>query len=1512
MYPNRSGLYDPRFEHDACGVGCVASLKKAPSHDVVRMALDAVINLTHRGAVGGDSKTGDGAGVLFQMPHDFLARECEALEITLPSAGDYGVGMVFLPQDDSQRDICKGVIERSVALENQNFLGWRHVPTVDKTLGEQAKSTQPVVEQFFVGSTSPSRSHFGRALHVIRRRSENAAVKRLPELNGTFYICSLSAKVIVYKGLLLAEQIEEFYPEIGDDAVKSALAVFHQRYSTNTFPTWPLAQPFRFAAHNGEINTLRGNINRMRGHEKLMTSELYGDDLRKLLPIIDESGSDSSVFDNVLELLVRGGRTLPHALMMMIPEAWGPQYHMSADKRAFYEYHAHIMEPWDGPAALVATDGEVVGATLDRNGLRPARYTVTRSGYVVLASETGVLEFPPEDVAQKGRLQPGHMLFVDTQAGRIVPDKEIKSRIVRQKPYRRWLDKNQIEIRGLFSAPNALFSRNEDIHTRQLSFGYTREDLSAVVTPMAMNGQEAIGSMGTDTPLAVLSERPQLLFNYFKQLFAQVTNPPIDPLRETLVMSQRTYVGYERNLLGETPEHCRRLALPHPILSNDDVEYLKHSDNDDLKPCVINTLFDPRGGGTTLRQVLADICKQAERRIHEGHVLLILSDRAMEADYAPIPSLLAASAIHQYLLKCGLRAKAGLIVESGEVRETMHFSLLLGYGVNAINPYLVFESLGQLIDEGAVQGIDRETMVDNYINAIRKGLFKTFSRMGISTLRSYCGAQIFEAIGLSESLVDDYFPGTPSRIGGINLDILAEEVRRRHERGYPRDGQRPNQLPAGGEYSFRVEEAVHLNNPQTIGSLQHAVRTNNKDSYRKYSEFINTQMNSLVTLRGLFKLKKDTPVPLDEVEPASEIVKRFVTGAMSYGSLSKESHEDLAIAMNRIGGKSNTGEGGEDPERNIPLPNGDSRRSAIKQVASGRFGVTMEYLVNSDEIQIKMAQGAKPGEGGQLPGHKVNDVIARVRHSTPGVSLISPPPHHDIYSIEDLKQLIFDLKNANPEARISVKLVAEVGVGTVAAGVSKAHADLVLISGHDGGTGASPLSSIKYAGIPWELGLAETQQVLVQNNLRDRIRVQVDGQLKTGRDVVIGALLGAEEFGFATAALLSLGCIMARKCHLNTCPVGVATQDERLRKRYRGDPQHLVNLLTFIAEEAREIMAEMGFRKIDEMIGRVDCIEAVPQVGHWKARNLDLSRILTRAVPTTEDGAVRCTRSQDHGLEKALDNELIRLAEPALERKEPVEIELPIRNVNRTVGTTLSSRLVKRHGPEGLTSGTIRIAFRGSAGQSFGAFLAPGIEIKLEGDSNDYFAKGMSGGQIAVFPPEKSDFKASENVVVGNVSLYGATGGEVFISGKAGERFGVRNSGATAVVEGVGDHGCEYMTGGRVIVLGTTGINFAAGMSGGYAYVLDENQLFDTHCNLDMVDLEPVVEEEDRKFLHKLIHRHCQLTGSAKAEAVMKQWANMLPLFVKVVPIDYRRALERMKAHDSENEALATEEVYRG
>jgi glutamate synthase domain-containing protein 2/glutamate synthase domain-containing protein 3 len=1293
--------------------------------------------------------------------------------------------------------------------------------------------------------------------------------------------------------------------------------VVHQRYSTNTLPTWHLAHPFRIAAHNGEINTLRGNINRMRSREANVTSPLFGDDIKKLRPVINESGSDSAIFDNALELLVMSGRSLPHAVMMMIPEAWGPKYQMSEDKRAFYEYHSAIMEPWDGPAAMVFCDGRYLGATLDRNGLRPARYTVTRDGMIVLASETGVIDFPPDRIIRRGRLQPGKMLLLDLKQKRIVPDHEIKAVISRQKPYRKWVRENKIELRGLFVPTDIPPEDPETLRRKQHAFGYTDEEVKLIISPMASQGQEPVGSMGDDAALAVLSDRPQVLFAYFKQLFAQVTNPPIDPLREELVMSLNSFVGRERNLLDETPEHCRMLKLIQPILTPEDMLRLRNASHPDLVTAELDMLFPADGDGKALETALARLFVQADKAIREGATLLILTDRNMNATRAPIPSLLATAGLHHHLIRRGLRTQAAIVVESGEPREVIHFALLVAYGANAICPSTALSTIRELVESGLLEKpLSPVEAVERYVTAVKKGLLKTFSRMGISTLRSFFGSQIFEAVGLGKELVNKYFTHTASRIGGVGLDEIAKETVTRHRRGFPIDGHwdaAHDLLDVGGVYQIRVQGERHLWTPEAIYRLQAATRLDDYDAYKEYAALINDQSRAYATLRSLFAFRNGTPVPLDEVEPVGKILPRFVTAAMSFGSISKETHETIAIAMNRIGGRSNSGEGGEDPERYIPLPDGDSLRSRIKQVASGRFGVTTEFLINADELQIKMAQGAKPGEGGQLPGHKVSPEIARIRHTTPYVTLISPPPHHDIYSIEDLAQLIYDLKCANPRADVSVKLVSEVGVGTIAAGVAKAKADLVLISGHDGGTGASPLTSIKHTGLPWELGLAETQQALIFNRLRDRIRVQVDGQLKTGRDLAIAALMGAEEFGFGTAVLVTLGCIMMRKCHLNTCPVGVATQDPVLRSRFDGRSEYVVRFFRFVAQELREHMAALGFRTVDEMVGRVDRLEVRTAVEHWKARGLDFSAIL---LPP-DDGRkspLRRVRPQEHEVGKALDHEFMEHARAALDRKEPVRIEFPIRNVHRTVGAFLSGEITRRYGAAGLPDNTIHLLFHGSAGQSFGAFLAPGVTMHVQGDANDYLAKGMSGGRIIVTPPQGAGFLPHKNVIVGNVVLYGATGGEAYFHGVAGERFAVRNSGAKAVVEGVGDHGCEYMTGGVVVVLGPTGNNFAAGMSGGLAYVYDETELFDTRCNLDMVDVESVWQEEDVRRLRNMIESHFRYTGSPRAAQILENWESRLPLFVKIMPIEYRKSLERMRLEEEMNaeSVSATEEVFRG
>jgi len=1493
------GLYHPRNEHDACGMGLVASIRGEKSHEIIRKGLEVLINLTHRGAAGCDPETGDGAGILIQIPHEFFVQECEQLGMELPEPGAYGVAMCFLPVEKHNRLQCEGVFERIVQEEGLTVLGWRDTPLNGDAVGREARASQPYIEQMFVSRPEGSEhagldeDAFERLLYRVRRRTENEIAASEIEEKDTFYVPSFSCRTIVYKGLMLAPQIEKFYFELANPLVKSALCLVHQRFSTNTFPSWKLAHPYRYVAHNGEINTIRGNVSWMTARQSILESPLHGGQIAKLFPVISPGGSDSASLDNAVEFLFQSGRSLPHVMAMLIPEAWAGNPDMDEEKRAFYEYHASLMEPWDGPAAIAFTDGRVIGATLDRNGLRPGRYIVTKDDIVVLASEAGVLEVPAEDVRKKGRLQPGRVFLVDTVQKRIISDAEIKNQLAARQPYSAWLQQQQVTLDQLPEPSRIIPTNHETILRRQRAYGYSEEDLKVLLAPMGAKGEEPIGSMGTDVPLACLSDRPQPLFNYFKQLFAQVTNPPIDPIREELVMSLLSYIGTERNILNEAPENCHTLKLPHPILTNRDLEKLRRVSSGDLLATTLPALFRAEDGEAGLRRSLEDMSARAAHAIHSGYTLLILSDRGVDPTYAPIPSLLAMAAVHNRLVREKTRTQVALIIESGEPREVMHFALLIGYGASAINPYLAIETLHDLKLRGLLpENVSAEQAEKNFIKAINKGLLKTFSKMGISTLQSYRGAQVFEAVGLNQTLVQSYFPGTASRIEGVGLDVLAREAQLKHAYAFQPLTESETDLVVGGQYQYREGGEYHLLNPLTIGKLQQAVRQNNPATFQEYTDLIDEQSRNLCTLRGLLKLKyADKPVPLDKVEPAKEIVKRFTTGAMSFGSISKEAHETLAIAMNRIGGMSNTGEGGEDEARFQRDANGDLRRSAVKQVASGRFGVTTNYLVNADELQIKMAQGAKPGEGGQLPGHKVDEIIAKVRHSIPGVGLISPPPHHDIYSIEDLAQLIYDLKNVNPQARIAVKLVAEVGVGTVAAGVSKAHADVVLISGDTGGTGASPLSSIKHSGVPWELGLAETQQVLLLNDLRSRIRVQTDGKLQTGRDVVIAALLGAEEFGFATMPLVSMGCIMMRKCHLNTCPVGIATQDPVLRARFQGQPEHVINFFFFIAEQMRRHMAKLGFRTVDEMVGRVDKIDAAVADVHWKAKGIDLSSILySPALPSRV--ARRCMQAQDHGLIQALDHQLIAKAAPALTSKTPVTASFAIRNVHRTVGAMLGGEIARRYGSAGLPEGAIHFRFQGSAGQSFGAFVPAGVTLELEGDSNDYLGKGLSGGRIIAYPPKTSSFLPEESILVGNVVLYGATSGEAFLNGIAGERFAVRNSGATAVVEGVGDHGCEYMTKGEVIVLGMTGRNFAAGMSGGIAYVYDEQGDFATRrCNKASVDLEPLAAQQDVDRVRGLLERHRDLTGSPRAAWILEHWADAQPRFIKVFPHEYKRVL---------------------
>jgi glutamate synthase (NADPH) large chain len=1492
--PAAQGLYRPEHEHDACGVGFVASIEGRKSHDIVLKGVQILINLAHRGACGCDPKTGDGAGILIQIPHAFFDLESARMGFSLPAPGEYGVGMVFLPVDLHDRLLCEGIIEKITREEGLTVLGWRDTPINGNMIGRLARNTQPYIEQIFIrNAPGMDQDALERKLYVVRKRVEAAVAETDMKEKEFFYIPSLSSRTIVYKGLLLAPQITDFYKELLDPELASGLCLVHQRFSTNTFPSWKLAHPYRYICHNGEINTLRGNMNWMHARQSVLASSLFGDDIKKLLPIITAGGSDSAMLDNVVELLTLSGRTLPHVMSMLIPEAWDHDATMPEDIKAFYEYHASLMEPWDGPAAVAFTDGRIIGAKLDRNGLRPGRYIVTADGLVIMASEAGVLPVRPENVRMKGRLAPGRILLVDTEHNRLISDEEAKKQLAARQPYAHWLKDNQITLDHLPSPAHVQPTDHDTILMRQRAFGYTDEDLKTILSPTVLSGQEPVGSMGVDTPLACLSDQPQLLFHYFKQAFAQVTNPAIDSIREGLVMSLNSYIGSEGNILDETPRNCHTLKLGHPVISNWRLEKLRRVSWGDFLATSLPTLFRVAGGGEALEQSIGRLCRRASLAIKAGYTLLILSDRGVDEEYAPIPSLLALSAVHNHLIREETRNQVALIVESGEPREVMHYALLLGYGASAINPYLAIETLEDLHRDGAFPAeYTWDKVFKSYMKAIDKGLLKTFSKMGISTLQSYQGAQIFEAIGLNRSLVEKYFTGTSSRIEGVGIDVLAREALMKHQYAMQLSQESDTELRIGGEYQFRVRGERHILNPTTISKLQHAVRQSNFETFREFADIVNQQNRDLQMLRGMFDFKPAAPaIPIEEVEPASEIVKRFATGAMSYGSISKEAHETLAIAMNRIGGKSNTGEGGEDEARFQPEPNGDSRRSAIKQVASARFGVTANYLVNADDLQIKIAQGAKPGEGGQLPGGKVDEIIARVRFSIPGVGLISPPPHHDIYSIEDLAQLIYDLKNVNSKARISVKLVAEVGVGTVAAGVAKAHADVILISGYDGGTGASPISSIRHAGIPWELGLSETQQVLVMNDLRSRVRLQVDGKLQTGRDVAVAALLGAEEFGFATMPLIAMGCIMMRKCHLNTCPVGVATQDPDLRKKFQGQPEHVINFLFYIAEDLRRIMAELGFRKLDQMIGRVDCLVQRKDIDHWKAKSIDLSSVLYNPPMPSHVGR-RCTQAQDHGLDMALDGKLIEQANAAIENRVPVSFSLPIRNVHRTVGAMLSGQIARRYGSEGLPDDTIRIQFHGCAGQSFGAFLTKGVTLTLEGEANDYVGKGLSGGRLIIYPPRNSQFVPEENILVGNVCLYGATSGEVYFNGMAGERFAVRNSGGTAVVEGVGDHGCEYMTRGMVVVLGRTGRNFAAGMTGGIAYVLDRSGEFvEVCCNRADVDLEPVTDPKDVEILHRLIVRQSEFTDSPQAKWILLNWEATLPKFIKVFPHEFKRVL---------------------
>lgn len=1544
-FPPVQGLYDPRNEHDACGVGFIAHIKGVKSHAIINQALEILRNLDHRGAVGADPLLGDGAGILIQLP-DALFRKWAAAEgKDLPAPGDYAVAMCFLPQDEPSRTFVTEFFEKFIAKEGQELIGWRDVPTTVDGLGKTVIEQMPVIRQCVIkrGAGTPDQDAFERKLLAIRKQTQNplAAMAEKYDLPGVtqLYMPSFSSRTIVYKGLLLATQVGGFYDDLRDPDCVSALGLVHQRFSTNTFPSWKLAHPFRFVAHNGEINTVRGNVNWMNARRRTMESELLGPDLDKMWPLIPHGQSDTASLDNALELLLAGGYSLAHAVMMLIPEAWAGNPLMTPSRRAFYEYHAALMEPWDGPAAVAFTDGRQIGATLDRNGLRPARFSITRDDLICMASESGVLPFREEDIVRKWRLQPGRMLLIDMEKGRIVEDEEIKAELANAEPYEEWLEAAQYKLKELEVVEPELAAlpvENTSLLDRQQAFGYTQEDVTKFLEPMAINGDDPIGSMGTDTPIAVLSKRSRLLYDYFKQNFAQVTNPPIDPIREELVMSLVSMIGPRPNLLGHDAGTHKRLEVDQPILTNEDIAKIRSVEaalDGAFRTATIDTTWDAASGAAGLEQAVKEMCWAATEAVLADKNILILSDRSQCESRIPMPALLATAAVHHHLVRQGLRMQTGLVVETGEAREVHHFCVLAGYGAEAINPYLAFETL-EAIRVDKELPLSTKDVQKNYIKAIGKGILKVMSKMGISTYQSYCGAQIFDAVGLSSAFIEKYFTGTATTIEGVGLAEIAEETVRRHAAAYGDNPIYRKMLDVGGMYQLRLRGEEHAWTAGNIANLQHAVRGNIPEKYKEFAESINEQSERMLTIRGLMELKKaDQPISIDEVEPASEIVKRFATGAMSYGSISWEAHTTLALAMNRIGGKSNTGEGGEDPARFKPLANGDSMRSAIKQVASGRFGVTAEYLVNADDVQIKMAQGAKPGEGGQLPGDKVDKTIGKTRHSTPGVGLISPPPHHDIYSIEDLAQLIHDLKNVNTAARISVKLVSEVGVGTVAAGVSKARADHVTISGYEGGTGASPLTSLTHAGSPWEIGLAETQQTLLLNNLRSRICVQADGGLRTGRDVAVAALLGADEFGFATAPLIAAGCIMMRKCHLNTCPVGVATQDPVLRARFTGQPEHVINYFFFVAEELRAIMAEMGFRTIAEMVGRVDRLDVKKAVKHWKAQGIDLSKLLHKVEPVAGT-TLNWSGKQDHGLEAALDNDLIAAAKPALENGEAVRIERNVINVNRTVGAMLSGEVARRYGHRGLPDNTIAISFKGVAGQSFGAFLAHGVTVDLVGDANDYVGKGLSGGRVIVRPPAHVEREATDNIIVGNTVLYGAIAGEAYFNGVAGERFAVRNSGAIAVVEGTGDHGCEYMTGGVVAVLGRTGRNFAAGMSGGVAYVYDVDGNFAQLVNGAMVDLLPISAERDEddgtgrpqqrgvdvndygmgdmlrhdaERLRVLVERHLLHTGSKRARAILDNWAEELPRFVKVMPRDYARALRQMEAERLAAASVAAE-----
>jgi glutamate synthase (NADPH/NADH) large chain len=1503
--PNKQGMYDPQYEHDACGIGLVVNISGKKEHKIVREALTILSNLAHRGGAGSEENTGDGAGILMQLPDKFFRNVCPSVQIELPDEGKYGVGMVFLPRLKVNRKRCENTIEKIVQQEGQKVLGWRTLPINELSLGDTAKANRPYIRQIFIGMGENDKFDelgFERKLYIIRKRCEKMIVGIPEKSEKYFYFASLSSRTIVYKGMLTAEQVDEFYIDLTSTDFETALALVHSRYSTNTFPSWERAHPYRYLIHNGEINTLRGNINWMHARQSGIKTDVFGSDIDKVFPVINNNGSDSAMFDNCLEFLTLSGRSMPHVAMMMVPEPWNNHESMSDERKAFYEYHNVLMEPWDGPAAMAFTDGSIVAATLDRNGLRPSRYYVTKDGQVILASEAGVLDIPAENILIKERLRPGRMLIIDTKQGRIIDDDEIKKSMAQANDYSKWLDENLLHLEDLnYEEYEQKVIEPEKIEQAQKLFGYTFEEINSLLMPMAKDALEPIGAMGTDIPPAVLSDQPQSLFNYFKQLFAQVTNPPIDAIREQIVTATETYMGTEGNLLNPSPIDCHQIKMTYPILTNAQFEKLRNIKEEGFKAITLPIFFSAKGDGKALENAMEKLFILADKAVEEGHNLIVLSDRGFTASTTPIPSLLAVSGLHHHLIRKKTRTRVGIILESGEPREIHHLALLIGYGVSAINPYMVYESINYLIANGNLKGVSEYDAHKNYIKAAIKGIIKVISKMGISTIQSYQGSQIFEALGVSQQVIDKYFTATPSRLGGIDLDVIAKECE-----GRRREAFSPNSLnsglESGGVLKWRSNGEYHQFNPLSVYKLQQSVRTNDYNTFKSYSALLNEENQKLCTLRGLLKFKKSSgSVPLESVESVDSIVKRFKTGAMSYGSISKEAHEALAIAMNRLGGRSNTGEGGEDPERFITMENGDSRCSSIKQVASGRFGVTSEYLVNARELQIKMAQGAKPGEGGQLPGSKVYPWIAKTRYSTPGVGLISPPPHHDIYSIEDLAELIYDLKNVNTSARVSVKLVSEVGVGTIAAGVAKGRADVVLISGYDGGTGASPITSIRHAGLPWELGLAETHQTLMLNNLRGRIVVETDGKLMTGRDVIIAALLGAEEYGFATAPLVALGCVMMRVCNLDTCPVGVATQNPKLREKFAGKPEHVVNFMRFIAMEMREIMAELGVTKLDDIIGHTELLEADTAIDHWKASGLDLSCLLYQP-DMGEDAPKKCIMSQDHELEKTMDARvLIPLSRSALKYGTPVKASLPIRNTNRVTGTQLGSEVTKIYGRKGLPADTIQLHFRGCAGQSFGAFIPHGITLDLEGDANDFVGKGLSGGKIIVRPDRSATFDTTKNIIAGNVALYGATSGESYINGVAGERFCVRNSGAKAVVESVGDHGCEYMTGGVVVVLGSVGRNFAAGMSGGVAYVLDAKGDFADTCNKEMVLLEKVEAEADVAQLREMIENHAKYTESKTASEILNDFEKMLPMFVKVMPEDYARmlsAIENVKTRD--------------